>query len=326
MGKWLAGYAVTLAPRTQELYGYISRKHIVPALGSLHLGQVKPQHLQSLYADKLSDGLSPRTVQLIHSLAHKSLDNAVKNGLIVRNPADAADPPRVSRHESKVMSESDLALFLAEARKGEYFSLFYLYLFTGMRRGEALALRWSDIDFLGCQLSAHRTLQYLDSAEHGHRVSFKIPKTAKSRRVISLSPSTVTVLRLHREAQDSLRRSLGMAATSQDGLVFCRIDGSPYLPNSVTHAWIKLTRKCGLDGIRLHDARHSHASLMLKGGIHPKVVQERLGHASIAITLDTYSHVAPGMQAAAATRFDDIVIGDGDELGSNSVAGVVQKP
>ena len=142
-----------------------------------------------------------------------------------------------------------------------------------------------------------------------NQVTFKQPKTASSRRQIALTPATCIILRLHRETQNNIRQHAGLENVADNDLVFCQYNGKPYLPNSITHAWIKLTRRCGLDGIRLHDARHTHASLLLKQGIHPKVVQERLGHAGIAITLDLYSHVAPGMQKAAADGFDEAVIG-----------------
>lgn len=124
--------------------------------------------------------------------------------------------------------------------------------------------------------------------------------------MVSLSPSTALVLREHREKQESIRAMLG-EPLKEEALLFSNFNGRPLLPDTITHAWIKLVRRTGLAGIRLHDARHSHASLMLKAGIHPKIVQERLGHASIQITLDTYSHVTPGLQEAAAARFDDLV-------------------
>ena len=129
------------------------------------------------------------------------------------------------------------------------------------------------------------------------------PKSAKGRRMIALSPLTVSVFREHYDKQAMERVMLGKPLTGED-LVFSDAEGKPLLPNSVTHAWIKLVRRTGIKPIRLHDARHSHASIMLKQGTHPKIVQERLGHSSIAITLDTYSHVAPSLQEAAAVRFD----------------------
>ena len=151
-------------------------------------------------------------------------------------------------------------------------------------------------------------MQYLHNVPPDQRITFREPKTANSRRLIALSPSTAIVLREHKAKQVELRQSLGLTPLSENDIVFSHYDGSPLLPDSVTHAWIKLVRRCGLNTIRLHDARHTHASLMLKQGVHPKIVQERLGHGSIQITLDTYSHVAPGLQQAAANKFDDILL------------------
>ena len=138
----------------------------------------------------------------------------------------------------------------------------------------------------------------------GIKIIFRPPKTAKGRRTIALPPSATLLLREYYKNQKLERAMLGITLT-KDELVFSHYDGKPLLPNTVTHAWIKLVRKIGLKPIRLHDARHTHASLMLKQGIHPKIFQERLGHSSIQITLDTYSHVAPGLQQAAAKRFDE---------------------
>lgn len=278
------------------------------------MSKLRAANIQALYADKLGEGLSPRTVQLLHVTLHKSLSNAVKTGLLSHNPMDAVDQPKVERHAMKTMDEKDIKHFLDETRKnqdGEYYALFFLFLFTGLRRNEALALRWTDIDLLGAQLSVNRTMFFIHN-----QVSFKPPKTKTSRRSIALTPATCIMLRLHRERQNMIRLQAGLEPLTDNDLVFCQYNGKPYLPNSITHAWIKLTRRCGLDGIRLHDARHTHASLLLKQGIHPKVVQERLGHAGIAITLDLYSHTVKGMQKAAAAGFDDAVIGDGSQTNS----------
>ena len=309
--RWLKDYAwPNLAPRTAEGYQYIVRSHLIPSLGQVPLTQLKPEHLQRLYSEKLSTGrfdgkggLSKRSVQYIHVTLHKALKNAVKLGMIGRNPADAVEPPRPQHHEMQTMNESDIHIFLELAKSTPYYALFYLALFTGMRRSELLALRWCDVDLLLCQLSVTRTIHQL----HNGDIIFQQTKTDKSRRMVSLSPSTAIVLREHRELHEKMRQSLDLTLTDED-LVFCQIDGKPLLPDSITHAWMKLARRTGMKGIRLHDARHTHASLMLKQGIHPKIVQERLGHSSIQITLDTYSHVAPGLQQAAANRFDDIVL------------------
>ncbi|MFC1933652.1 tyrosine-type recombinase/integrase [Chloroflexota bacterium] len=304
---WLQDCRGNIAPNTAQTYAWFIDRHIKPAIGQIALTTLKPEHLQRLYSEKLSSGrrdgtggLGSRSVRYIHSTLHKALKSAVKLGMIARNPADLVDIPKVTRHEMQVMNETDLHIFLEYAKSTRYYPLFYVALFTGMRRSELLALRWCDIDLLLCQASVTRTLHQL----HNREFVVRQPKTAKGRRLIALSPSTVQVLREHREAQEKLRQSLDMTL-SDDDLVFCKIDGKPLLPDSITQAWRNLARRTGLKGIRLHDARHSHASLMLKQGIHPKIVSERLGHATIAITLDTYSHVVPGLQEAAALRFDE---------------------
>lgn len=307
--SWLLDYCKpNLAGNTLALYSVMCNKHINPTLGNIPLVELKPQHLQHLYAQKLSDGLSTRTVQIIHVTLHKALKSAVKAGLLVRNVAEAIDTPKIQRHEMHVMNEVDLHIFLEMARSTNYYSLFYLLLFTGMRRNEVLALRWQDIDLLLCQLSVTRSMQYLHNVAPENRISFKEPKTQKSRRLIALSPSTVRVLTEHGEAQSKLRQSLGLPTSSDNDLVFSHYDGSPLLPGSITQAWHRLALRTGLKGVRLHDARHTHASLLLKQNVHPKIVSERLGHASIAITLDLYSHTTPGLQQAAANKFDDIAL------------------
>ena len=303
LNRWLVDYCrPNLAPLTTQGYESIINNHLIPSLGKEILTNLKPEQIQHLISEKLSGGLSTRTVRYIHSTLHRALVNAVKLGMVPRNAADAVELPRLKRREMQTMNETDIHLFLEMARNTEYFSLFYFLLFTGCRRSEALALRWCDVDLLLCQISITRTIHQL----HHGKIIFGETKTAKSRRLISLSPSTVQILREHREVQLKIRQWIGLALSDND-LVFCHYDGTPFLPDSITHAWQKLATRCGLKGIRLHDARHSHASLMLKQGIHPKVVQERLGHSSIAITLDIYSHVVPGLQEAAAKRFDDVI-------------------
>ncbi len=302
--QWLKDSCVSnLSPRTVEGYESIIRCHLIPAIGNIILTQLKPAHLQRLYSKKLTAGFSNRTVGYIHSTLHRSLNIAVKLGLIIRNPADAVDPPKAQQREMRTMSESDIHIFLEYARSTRYYTLFYLVLFTGLRRSEVLALRWSKVDLILCQLYVTLGLHQLQDGS----LVFRQPKTAKGRRLVSLPPSAVLVLKEHRQQKEIERKNVGLEL-SEDDLVFSQADGSPLLPNSVSHAWSKMANRAGLKGIRLHDARHTHASLMLKNGEHPKVVQERLGHSSIQITLDTYSHVAPGLQQAAADRFDDIVI------------------
>lgn len=307
--KWIRDYSwANLAPRTAEGYEHIIRRHIIPSLGKMVLTQLKPEHIQRYYSNKLTsgrhdgEGLSPRTVRHHHMCLHTALQSAMKWGLLARNPVDAVDPPRCQRAEIQILNEDEINTLLEAAKSTLYYPLFYTALFTGMRRSELLALRWCDVDLLLCTVSVSRTLHLLNKG----CVTIRPTKTAKSRRQVALSPSNALILREHRENQETLRILSGTTLKEGD-FVFSQLDGKPLLPNTVTHNWIKLVRRIGLQGIRLHDARHSHASLLLKQGVHPKIVQERLGHASIQVTLDTYSHVAPGLQEAAAVGFDELL-------------------
>ena len=306
--RWLKDYAWPyLAPRTAEGYEFIMRQHLIPKLGNIILTQLKPEHLQKYYSEMLrsgrcdsSCGLSAQTVRHHHTVLHKALQTAVEWGLLSRNAADAVRPPYAERPEMHTWSEDDITRFLESAKDTPYYALFYTALFTGMRRSEFLALKWSDIDLLLCQVYVNRSLHQLRDGS----IVYRAPKTAKGRRMIALSPSVTLVLREHKEQQEATWSQLE-TLLKDDDLVFSTVDGKPLRPNTITRAWTVLAARAGLKVIRLHDARHTHASIMLKQGIHPKIVQERLGHSSIAITLDTYSHVSPGLQEAAAKRFDE---------------------
>ena len=312
MERWLQDYVwPNLAPRTAEGYESIIRCHLTPALGKIPLTQLKPEHLQRYYSDKLTGGrydgkgaLTPTTVSHHHTCIHRALKMALQWGLISRNPADAITPPRPQRSDIHTMNEDDLRAFLEAAKKTPYYAIFYLALSTGMRRSELLALRWCDVDLILCQIYVTRSLHHLRTGE----LVFRAPKTAKGRRMVSLSPSAVSILREHEEKQKLDQAMLGIPL-KEDDLIFSNLEGKPLLPDTVSHAWVKLVKRTGLDGIRFHDARHTHASLLLTQGVHPKVVQERLGHATISTTLDLYSHVSPGLQQAAAEGFDKLLNG-----------------
>ncbi len=300
--QWLSDYAmVNLSPRTVEGYEHIFQRHLLPELGKLTLTQLKPEHLQRYYSQKLNSGLGAQTVRHHHTVLHKALQTAIEWGLVGRNAADAVSPPRAQCPEMQTWNEDEISQFLEAAKTTAYYALFYTALFTGMRRSELLALRWQDIDFLLGQIYVNRSMHVLK----GSRVIFKSPKSAKGRRTVALPPSLFLVLDEYRKAREAESILLDKPISDSE-LVFSTL-GKPFLPNTVTHAWIKLVRRTGLKMIRLHDARHTHASIMLKQGIHPRIVQERLGHSTIAITLDTYSHVTPGLQDAAAKRFDDVL-------------------
>lgn len=311
--RWLAEYVKpNLSPRSYERYADIVKRYFIPKLGGVLLTQLKADSLQKLYADWLDRGLSSRTVRYHHAVLHKALELALKAGQVSRNVSDAVNVPRIKQAEMLTWNEDELNQFLEAAKSTPYYELFYLVSYTGMRRSEILALRWQDIDLIFGQVSVSRSIHHLKDGSY----VFTQPKSSRSRRTIALPPSAVLLLKRYYDSLKMEYAMLGIPLTD-DTLVFS-ISGNPLRPNTVTRAWINLAIKAGIKRIRFHDARHTHASLMLKQGIHPKIVQERLGHASIAMTLDTYSHVAPGLQEAAAVSFDNLVNNSGSKSVANS--------
>ncbi len=314
--QWLQDYAATnTAPRTYERYAEIVRLHLTPNLGNITLTKLKPEHIQAYYAKALSEGringkggLSAQTVKHHHRILSEALKHALKWGLVVRNVADAVDPPRPEKKEMATVHAEDINQLLEESRRMEesssipYYTIVYMALHTGMRRGEILALRWSDIDLELMTIYVNRSLQVL---KDGTKL-IREPKTQKSRRNISMTPSLVLQLKDYQTAQATLRL-LADNPVVHDNLIFADLDGNPINPDTITSAFAKIAKRAGFK-LRFHDLRHTHATLMLKSGIHPKIVSERLGHATVAFTLDTYTHVVPGLQEAAAKRFDDILI------------------
>jgi len=321
LGEWLQDYVeLNCSPRTKASYEMIIRRHLIPELGSIPLSQLEPRHLQASYSRQRERGrvdgkgqLSPQTVRYCHSLLAEALGYAVKMGLLSRNVAQATEAPRADHKVMPTLAPEDVPRFLEAAQETPYYTLFYLLLHTGLRRGEALALRWKNVD-LG--LASLGVSAYLSVVEAAYKLNgtyvIKEPKTSHSRRRIALPPSLGLVLRQHKAGQEAQRALLGKPLTDND-FVFAHPDGSLLDPSTVSHAFNKVMRKAGLPHIRLHDLRHTHASLLLQAGVHPKIVQERLGHSSIRVTLDTYSHVIGGLQEVAAQRFDDLLAARGIE-------------
>ena len=312
LSSWIDGYVTTnCGIRTIQSYESEVRRHLIPAIGAIPLTQLQPQHLQNYYACALSrgrvdgrGGLSARTVQYHHRILSEALSHAVKMGLLVRNAADAVDPPRLEHRNMATLALEDVPEFLEAAHEPPYYVPFYTALYTGMRLGELLGLRWCDVDLHMACLSVTQALYKRSGV-----CKMVQPKSSHSRRRIALSPSLVLLLSDHKAEQQVQRIILGTALSDSD-LVFCHPDGRPLDPGVVSHTFAKVLKKAGLPHIRFHDLRHTHATLLLKAGIHPKIVSERLGHANIGITLDTYSHVLPGLQERAAERFDDLISGD----------------
>lgn len=306
--RWLNEYVKpNLSPKTFEGYEFMIRRHLIPSLGNILLTKLTPRRIQTYYSEKLSNGridgtqgLSPRTVRHHHRTLHDALQFAVRWGMVARNVTDAVDPPRFSPKEITVLEAEGAITLLKTAQGMDLYPLFHLALFTGMRRSELLALRWNHVDLNLLTVSVTQSLHQL----RGGELVFREPKSKKSRRLVDLSPTNGIVLREWKKNLETHRLLLGRPLEQSD-LVFQQPNGDPLRPDSVTHSFKKLAIKSGFPTLRLHDLRHSHATIMLQQGIHPKIVQERLGHASIQLTLDTYSHVVPGLQKAAALRFDE---------------------
>jgi integrase len=310
LDQWLRDYRPRIAPNTAQSYEFFIERHIKPAIGRIRFTSLTPAHLQRLYSDKLSygrkdgkGGLSGRSVRYIHVTLHRALKSAVRLGLLSHNVADNVDVPATEHREIRTMTEDDILTFLEAAKTGPYYALYFLAFFSGLRRSELLALRWTDIDLPSSQLSVNRTLHRLNNGE----IIFKEPKTQKSRHPVALSPATVQVLRDHKAGQE-VERLLACKLPKEDDLVFSQPDGRPLKPDTVSHAFIALARRLGFKGASLHSCRHSHATLLLKRNTHPAVVMQRLGHSSITVTINTYSHVVPSLQKNAAKDFDNIIM------------------
>jgi integrase len=321
--QWLKDYAsINTTDRTQESYTSIVDRHLIPALGRVCLVELQAQHIQSYYAKKLSEGradgkggLSARSVVYHHRILSKALDYAVKMGLLVRNVAKVVEPPRVARVTMQTLSPEEVTRFLDVARETDYYVYFATLLYTGLRRGELLALHWRNLDLESGTLTVVETAYKLGNGEY----RIKEPKTQQSRRSVTLPVSLVELFNIYRADQELFRIQLGISLNADD-FVFIRPDGSPINPNAIALAFRRIIKRAGLRDIRIHDLRHTHATLMLAAGIHPKVVSERLGHANIGITLDIYSHVLPGLQEAAAEKFDRIFEVDDNENSDANVS------
>lgn len=296
---WLESVRPTLRPATVRRYRDLARLHIVGIVGNLKLGKLLAADVQRLYANRLAAGLSPTSVRHIHGLLHRALSDAVRWGLLTRNVTEAVDPPRRSTPEARTWNASEVATVLTVAASDELEALWRLALMTGMRRGELLGLRWTDVDLDAGSLSIRRTLSRGESS----RLESGEPKTASGRRRIALPASVVESLRRHRLRQVEYRLAVGPAYEDRE-LVFTNDTGGPLHPNTLAHRFRTLIAASNVPVIRFHDLRHTCATLLLGQGVHPKVVQERLGHADIAMTMNLYSHVTADMQRNAADMLD----------------------
>jgi integrase len=320
---WLDG--LRKKPSTVASYRKNVRLHVVPYIGALRLDQLTGTRLTLLYHQLEESGrvdgnggLSARTTRYIHTILHAGLRAAIRDGLLSVNPADKADPPTIDEAKSPEMhvwTAGELRAFLDQrAQAGdEMLIAWHLLAFTAMRRGEALALRWGDVDVDGSRLSVRRSATVVKHKGAGEEIIVGDTKTSQAR-TVDVDPGTLAALKAHKATMGTL----SLALARDDAYVLANLDGSVRHPERFSRRFVaavvaarKELGEDGLSKIRLHDLRHTHASLLLKAGVPVKVVSERLGHANAMITLGVYAHVMPGMQAEAAAKFGALLSGTG---------------
>jgi integrase len=303
LAEWLASVKASLRPNTLSSYETSLRKHVIPRIGSVPLARLSPQHLQRVYAECLSGGLSPSTVHRVHAIMHKALEQASRWGLVARNVAHLVESPRPNHHEMATLSATQVRTVLAAASGDRFEALYVLAITTGMRQGELLALRWLDVNLDTGAIQVRATMQ----RTRGGGMNFAEPKTNGSRRLVSITKAAIAALSRHRKAQADERLRMGGAWDSHD-LVFPNECGRPVsASNMLRRSFFPLLKRAGVPRIRFHDLRHTAATLMLGESIHPKVVAEMLGHSRISTTLDLYSHVTPTMQRQATEALDAVL-------------------
>jgi len=300
MDRWLRDVKDTVRQSTHERYGYAIGPHIKPAIGRIKLKDLTAAQVRWFYRDRLDYGLAPATVQKLHAVLHKALEAAVSDGLIPRNVAADLKLPRIIREEIDPLNQDEARRFLETASGERLEALYILALNSGMRQGELLALKWEDVDLERGVLRVRRTLTRTDKT-----YTLGEPKTKKSRRTIRLTAGAAAALEVHLSRQLAEMERMG-SLYQPGGLAFATTTGTIINPSNLrTRSFKPLLEHAGLRSIRFHDLRHTCATLLLSSNVNPKIVSEMLGHASIAITLDTYSHVLPTMQESAIRALEE---------------------
>jgi integrase len=300
--RWLADAVLhSVRPKTYENYDLCVRR-LLPHIGRLRLRALTPEHVQHALGKLLEGGLAPRTVRQVHMVLRRALKQAVLWRILPSNPSDAVSPPRAGRKEIRTLSEEGVRHLLEVAADTRHHAVWVFLVTTGVRLGEALGLKWSDIDFAERRAHIRRALQ----RQRGAGLVFVEPKTAKSRRTVPIPPETLAILIDHRLAQEADRREAGSQWEEHD-LVFSSPMGRPIDMPFLSLIFHRALKRAGLPHHRIHDLRHTAATHLLTRHVHPKIVQDMLGHSTIAITLDTYSHVLPTLGVDASAHLSSLV-------------------
>ncbi len=287
------------------------RLHVLPTLGKFQLDKLTPQHLDKLYTQKLEE-LSPTTVQTIHNTLHKALSDAIKKGIIPTNVSERVEAPRKNEYEPRVLSEEEIRAFLRAIRDHPLYELFLMDVSTGMRRGEIVGLRWNDIDLIKGSIQVRRAIVRRPKELGGGYAEAPL-KTKRSRRNIVLPAYILVVLEKYRGEQELLVLQAGRTWNEQ-GWVFCKADGHHLNPqHDVYEVFKDLVKEAGLPDIRFHDLRHTAATMHLGMMTNPKIVQEILGHSTISVTIDAYSHVLPPMHKDAMDNINKWLLQAGSQ-------------
>jgi integrase len=306
LDQWLEGTAKpSVRPNTYHGYEVQVRVHIKPTLGRIPLDRLEPTHVQALINAKLKAGLSPKTVHYMYSTLRNALHQAVRWEYVTRNVAALVGGPRMERYEIQPFTREEAHQFLAAVKGDRMEALYTVALTMGLRQGEALGLRWRDVDLDMGSIRVNKQLQRID-----RKYQLTELKTSRSRRTLVVPSAILGSLRQHKEGQDAERLAAGDAWRDTD-LVFARRWGYPLSAGVVTHRFQELLERIGLPRRRFHDLRHSCATLLLAQGVSPRVVMEVLGHSQISLTMNTYTHVLPELRQDAADRMSDLIRGEG---------------
>ncbi|MGO4887994.1 tyrosine-type recombinase/integrase [Anaerobacillus sp. MEB173] len=288
-----------LRPKTFETHMFIIDKHIIPELGKVKIDNLSPAMVQKFYNKKINEEhYSADYVRTMHSILRTAFNKAVKWQYIKKNVFQLVDPPRLESKEIKTWSLEEATKFLHSVEKQRFYIVYLLAVYTGMRQGEILGLRWDHCDLKNGTVSVRQTLSRTSKG-----LLFEEPKTKSSKRLISIPNHVIDALKKHRVEQNKQKLIAGIGYEDHD-LVACIETGKPINSRNLIRHFKRMIKESGVPDIRFHDLRHSHATIMLQLGEHPKVVSERLGHSKITVTLDLYSHVIPNMQKDAAFKFE----------------------